>query len=104
MINIEKVDEFPISKVYLKLYCLFNSKVKKSKVCGLAPNRAMELVQGFDQEAAAVVVARLTSSKMEMEVQPESTTSLVFFQRTFSKTNILGWSFMLLQKILLDVF
>lgn len=27
-----------------------------------------ELVQGFDQEAAAVVMARLTSLKMEIEV------------------------------------
>lgn len=27
-----------------------------------------DLVQGFDQETAAVVIARLTSHKMEMEV------------------------------------
>lgn len=27
-----------------------------------------ELVQGFDQETAAVVIARMTSHKMEMEV------------------------------------
>lgn len=29
---------------------------------------SQELVQGFDQEAAAVVMARLASYKMEMEV------------------------------------
>ena len=27
-----------------------------------------DLIQGFDQETAAVVIARLTSHKMEMEV------------------------------------
>lgn len=31
-------------------------------------NDFQDLVQGFDQETAAVVIARLTSHKMEMEV------------------------------------
>ncbi|KVH90917.1 Sec23/Sec24 beta-sandwich [Cynara cardunculus var. scolymus] len=38
------------------------------RLCGLDKNTCLtELVQGFDQEAAAVVMARLTSYKMESE-------------------------------------
>ena len=36
-------------------------------------------MQGFDQETAAVVMARLTSYKMETEVEMDFPTSIVYF-------------------------
>lgn len=52
-------------------YCLVNSQEIYAQIKMFMLLNFMilqDLVQGFDQETAAVVIARLTSHKMEMEV------------------------------------
>lgn len=41
---------------------------RKELMLSWVDNLLQELVQGFDQETAAVVMARITSLKMEIEV------------------------------------
>ncbi|MBA0875879.1 hypothetical protein Goshw_024577, partial [Gossypium schwendimanii] len=47
-----------------------------------------ELVHGFDQEAAAVVMARVTSLKMEMEVFNNSPDETAYFRMLLNRENI----------------
>ncbi|KAK8548363.1 hypothetical protein V6N12_061277 [Hibiscus sabdariffa] len=47
-----------------------------------------ELVQGFDQETAAVVMARITSLKMEMEVFNNSPDETAYFRMLLNRENI----------------
>ncbi|GFY82237.1 Sec23/Sec24 protein transport family protein [Actinidia rufa] len=52
------------------------------------PSTGWELVQGFDQETAAVVMARLTSYKMEMEVFNNSPDETAYFRILLNRENI----------------
>ncbi|GFY83650.1 Sec23/Sec24 protein transport family protein [Actinidia rufa] len=52
------------------------------------PSTGRELVQGFDQETAAVVMARLTSHKMEMEVFNNSPDETAYFRMLLNRENI----------------
>ena len=57
-----------------------------------------ELVQGFDQETAAVVMARLTSLKMEAEVLPEFFCfTFHFFGFSFTANDVLAITFLFLK-------
>ncbi|MBA0858532.1 hypothetical protein Goshw_027675 [Gossypium schwendimanii] len=47
-----------------------------------------ELIQGFDQETAAVVMARITSLKMEMEVFNNSPDETAYFRMLLNRENI----------------
>ncbi|KAF8393988.1 hypothetical protein HHK36_020190 [Tetracentron sinense] len=54
-----------------------------------------ELVEGFDQEAAAVVMARLTSLKLEMEVFNNSPDETAYFRMLLNRENILNSAVMI---------